>query len=314
MLPPYFIAFAYRLVGLPCALRLTDAPASESLRPKARFKGIIMSLLIHTGGTIGMVPGPDGLTPGEGIVEAAVGKRARVVSFDPLLDSADVGPSHWNNLLDLIEAENGPVVITHGTDTMAYTGAALAQALVGWPHPVVLTGAMHPLGLQLDAEANLELALAVTPPAGVWLAFADQLLPAGHLVKADSSGDKAFRAVAVQDMPEAIWEKRRFAQKRLAVLTLSPGLPVTMLEAALAELDAAVLRVFGAGTIPSDPGIEAALTNAQIPLRAVTTCENGGLAKGAYAAGAALWRAGVENGEAETPEAALINLWLRLPA
>ena len=45
-------------------------------------------------------------------------------------------------------------------------------------------------------------------------------------------------------------------------------------------------------------------------LRAVSQCEAGGLAPGAYAAGAALWAAGVENGGKETPEAALIRLWL----
>ena len=45
-------------------------------------------------------------------------------------------------------------------------------------------------------------------------------------------------------------------------------------------------------------------------LRAVSQCEAGGLEPGAYAAGAALWAAGVENGGSDTPEAALIRLWL----
>ncbi|ARO13712.1 L-asparaginase [Ketogulonicigenium robustum] len=269
-------------------------------------------LLIHTGGTIGMVPSLEGLMPGAGIVEAAVGKRARVVSFEPLLDSADVGPVHWNQLLDLIEAENGPVIITHGTDTMAFTGAALAQALAGWPHAVVLTGAMHPLGLQLDAEVNLELALAAEPGPGVWLAFAGQVMPADRLIKTDSQSDAAFRAGAPSDDVVPAWEKRRFAEKRLAVLTLSPGLPPDMVAAALGQLDAAVLRVFGAGTIPTNPALEAVLQAAGIPMRAVSSCENGGLTKGAYAAGAALWRVGVQNGGQETVEAALVNLWLQL--
>ncbi|MFC3060997.1 asparaginase domain-containing protein [Paenirhodobacter populi] len=273
-----------------------------------------MKLLIHTGGTIGMAPGGNGLAPAPGVVEAAVRGRARVTAFDPLLDSADLNHGHWNRLLDLIEAENGPVIVTHGTDTLSFTGAALSQALVGWPHPVVLTAAMQPLGMGGDAEGNLDLALAAEPGPGVWLAFAGRLVPAGGLVKAQSHAADAFRAIPLSP-GLGPWRRRRFAGLRLAILTVSPGLPVAMLRAALAELDGAVLRVFGAGTIPSDPALETALREAVARgcrLRAVSICENGGLSPGAYAAGAALWRAGVENGAADTAEAALIRLWLEL--
>lgn len=272
-------------------------------------------LLIHTGGTIGMRPGPAGLAPAPGVVEAVVGPRARVVAFDPLLDSADLTFRHWNRLLDLIEAEAGPVVITHGTDTMTWTGAALAQALAGWPHPVVLTGAMQPVGAGGDAEGNLDLALGASPGLGVWLAFAGRLLSAGGLVKSDSHADDAFRAVALPD-PAGPWQRRRFADRRLAVLTLTPGLSAEVLAAMLAPLDAAVLRVFGAGTMPGDPVLAAVLAAATargVRLRATSQCENGGLSPGAYAAGQALWDAGVANGGAETPESALIRLWLDLP-
>lgn len=274
-----------------------------------------MTLLLHTGGTIGMRPGPHGLTPASGVVEAAVGARAQVIAFDPLIDSAEISARHWNRLLDLIEAAAGPVVITHGTDTMAYTGAALSQALAGWPHPVVLTGSMHPLGtMGGDAEGNLDLALGARPGAGVWLAFAGRLLPAAGLVKTESQADDAFRATP-QPAEAGPWRRRRFAAARLAVLTVSPGMPAAMLEAALGTLDGAVLRVFGAGTIPSDPELAGVLARAVATgrrLRAVSACENGGLAPGAYAAGAPLWRAGVANGGAETAEAALIRLWLAL--
>ncbi|HEY0274840.1 MAG TPA: asparaginase domain-containing protein [Paenirhodobacter sp.] len=270
-----------------------------------------MRLLIHTGGTIGMVQGAGGLRPAPGVMERAVGARARVIAFDPLLDSADVAPMHWNRMLDLIEAEPGPVVITHGTDTLTYTGAALSQALADGGHQVVLTASMVPLGMGGDAEANLDLALAVDPGPGVWLAFAGRVIPAAGLIKAQSHAADAFRAVP--QMPAAGPGLRRFADRRLAVLTLSPGMPVAMLRAALAELDGAVLRVFGAGTMPSDPALCTVLAAAVargVRLRAVSVCENGGLSPGVYAAGVALWRAGVENGGTETAEAALIRLWL----
>lgn len=273
-----------------------------------------LSLVIHTGGTIGMVPSGAGLIPGTGVVEAAVAGRARVLTFDPLVDSAAIGPPQWNRLLDLIEAEAGPVVVTHGTDTMTYTGAALSQALAGWPHPVILTGAMHPLGADGDAEANLSLALDAAPDAGIWLAFAGRFLPAGALLKDNSSTADAFRAVA--DIPEPrVFQTRRFADRALGILTLSPGVSGPMIAPALGALDAAVLRVFGAGTIPPDPSIARVLGEAVrrgCRLRAVSACGTGGLTAGAYAAGAALWEAGVENGGLDTPEAALIRLWLSL--
>lgn len=273
-----------------------------------------MRLLIHTGGTIGMVPSDDGLVPGAGVVEAAVAGRARIHAFDPLLDSAAIAHAEWNRLLDLIEAEAGPVVITHGTDTMAYTGAALSQALDGWPHPVILTGAMQPLGSGGDAEANLALALTAAPEAGVWLAFAGRLLPAGALVKHNSHAADAFRAV--DEAPaHGPFQSRRFADHALGILTLSPGTTGAMITSALRSLDGAVLRVFGAGTVPPSPSLSQALAEAVVQgrrLRAVSACEIGGLALGAYAAGAALWAAGVENGGRETAEAALIRLWLSL--
>lgn len=272
-------------------------------------------LLIHTGGTIGMAPGPAGLAPAPGLLEAAVAGRARVVAFDPLADSAAIGRAEWNRMLDLIEAEPGPVVLTHGTDTMAFTGAALSQVLAGRAAPVVMTGAMVPLGRGGDAEANLALALAAAPGPGVWLAFAGRLIPAAGLVKHDAQGADAFRAVPQPPSPPP--PARRFADRRLAILTVSPGLPGAALAAALAELDGAVLRVFGAGGLPPDPALARALAGAVAagrPVRAVSQCETGGLSPGAYAAGAALWAAGVENGGPDTAEAALIRLWLRLSA
>lgn len=269
-----------------------------------------MRLLIHTGGTIGMVPGPAGLIPGPGVVEAAVAGRARVVAFDPLLDSAEVGYPHWNRLLELIEAEDGPVIITHGTDTMTFTGAALSQALAGWPHPVVLCGAMHPLGSGGDAEANLELALSAAPGPGVWLAFAGGLLPAAALIKTDSSADDAFRALPLP-VAAGPFRSQRFAPRRLAILTISPGLSPEVLGDLLTPLQGAVLRVFGTGTIPAALSAPlAAAVQRGLALRAVSACENGGLQAGAYAAGSGLWSAGVVNGGPETPEAALIRLWL----
>lgn len=280
-------------------------------------------LVLHTGGTISMVPGPQGLQPGRGVLEAALAQiapsdaRVTVEAFDPLIDSAEMGPDHWNRIIGLVAGFHGRgVIVTHGTDTMAFTGAALSQALAGVGMPVVLTGAMKPLNTGGDAEPNLALALqaALTGGAGVWLAFAGRVVPAAGLVKHDSHTADSFRSVP-QPKAQGHFRPRRFADRRIAILSLSPRLPAPALGAALAQLDGAVLRVFGAGTIPNDPALFSTLSDAVgrgCRIRAVSQCETGGLEPGAYAAGAGLWQSGVENGGVETAEAALVRLWLDL--
>ena len=277
-------------------------------------------LLIHTGGTIGMAETPEGLAPRKGLVEEAITKRLPqgteliVKVFDPLLDSADVGPAHWNRMLDTIRSHpDAAVIITHGTDTMAFTGAALSQALAGEARRVLLCGSMLPLGHKGDAEGNLDLAISAAAAAepGVLLAFAGKLLTADGLVKHHSHEADAFRSQP-QARPNTP-QRRTFEDRKLSILTLSPGIPAEAVEAMLAKLDGAVLRIFGAGTAMNDADLLKVLAQAVKDgkrLRAVSQCEAGGLSPGAYAAGAGLWSTGIENGGTQTPEAALIHLWL----
>ena len=278
-------------------------------------------LLIHTGGTIGMVPTANGLAPQKGVVEDAIaaqlpaGVTLHQHVFDPLLDSADVGPNHWNEILSVLsDHPNMPAIVTHGTDTMSFTGAALSQALAGLDRRVILCGSMQPLNTDGDAEGNLDLALDTAlnnSAAGVHLSFAGKLLPADGLTKYDSHADDAFRHIPQAPLTAPI--HRQFDAKRLAVVTLTPDFPVAALSAMLSELDGAVLRVFGAGTAMNNPALYDALKYAIADgkrIRAVSQSTTGGLEPGAYAAGSALWAAGVENGGLETPEAALIHLWL----
>lgn len=278
-------------------------------------------LLIHTGGTIGMERGPNGLAPQEGVVEAAIAARLPAHMtlqqhvLAPLIDSADIGPVHWNEMLNMIDAHpDCPVIVVHGTDTMSFTGAALSQALEGQGRRVILCGSMTPLGAGGDAEGNLDLAIDALVNghgAGVFLSFAGRILPANGLVKHDCHHADAFRAIP-QD-PLTVARYHRFAERNSIVLTLAPGLPAAALSAALAQVDIAVLRVFGVGTIMSHPDVSAALKLAAergVKIRAVSQCEVGALDPGSYAAGAALWASGVQNGGRETPEAALIHLWL----
>lgn len=281
-------------------------------------------LVIETGGTICMRQGPQGLVPEDGVLAdalAALGAGLDITTrrIGPLRDSAEMGPAEWNAILDLIDAWDGAgVLVTHGTDTMAFTGAALAAALPTPRAPVILCGSMLPLGaIGGDAEGNLLLALQAVASGmpGHYLCFAGKRMDAGSLVKHHAHHADAFRATggSFTSWPAT----RRYAACRLAILTVAPGMPLAAqgLAALLAGLDGAVLRVFGAGTIMQDEGLLDALRDAVAQgcrILAVSQCEQGGLEAGAYAAGAAIWAAGVINGGDMTPERAYCTLWLDL--
>jgi L-asparaginase len=84
------------------------------------------------------------------------------------------------------KAAKAPVVITHGTDTMVETGRLLKQRLQGVSYPVVLTGAMTPLGFERsDGLQNLTESLfaARMLPTGVWIVMHGQVFDAGHARK-----------------------------------------------------------------------------------------------------------------------------------
>jgi len=79
-----------------------------------------------------------------------------------------------------------PIVITHGTDTMAETGLYIQRAFPALPIPVILTGAMRPLGFEhSDGLQNLTeslLAARLLAP-GVYIVIHGQVFPADRTVK-----------------------------------------------------------------------------------------------------------------------------------
>jgi L-asparaginase len=147
-------------------------------------------LLIHTGGTIGMIATADGFAPCDGVVEGCIDDLLRcgevidevtIRTITPQIDSANATPQDWNRVVRLIEQGYGhfdTFVVTHGTDTLAYTAAALCFAVEGLAKPVIVTGSMLPLTVAgSDGRDNLREALntARRAPAGVWVQFAGKL-------------------------------------------------------------------------------------------------------------------------------------------
>lgn len=279
------------------------------------------TLLIHTGGTIAMAKGPMGLAPQEGLLESQVAAWAvEVMTLSPLIDSAHASFADWNRIAAAIEAGHekySGFVVTHGTDTLAFTAAALTFALAGLQKPVILTGSMLPFGAEgTDANRNLANAVqsAQTAPAGVWVQFGGKLMHGAKLRKSHSHDLNAFDAETNAKSPLIAAPhliRTQFHRPELAILTMAPNQSTKAQMALLAACDGVVLRVYGAGTIPDDPALLRALNAAQdngVLMIAVSQSPLGGVALGSYAAGAPMIAAGVVDGGKMTPEAAYAKL------
>lgn len=107
------------------------------------------------------------------------------IEVTPLMnkDSLEMTPEDRELVVAVVKvkAADAPVVITHGTDTMVETGRLLKQRLHPLRHPVVMTGAMTPLGFERsDGLQNLTeslLAARMLPP-GVWIVMHNQVFDA----------------------------------------------------------------------------------------------------------------------------------------
>ena len=139
-------------------------------------------LLLTTGGTIACAPGSEGLEPQKGQILERELERLRsfydiTVKDIICLDSSNITPEQWQ-LIARSVFENKDrfdgIVISHGTDTMAYTASAVTFMLPNISVPVVFTGSQLPLTeLLSDGPANLRtaFAMAASETPGVFLAF-----------------------------------------------------------------------------------------------------------------------------------------------
>ena len=165
-------------------------------------------LLLTTGGTIASMPTEEGLAPGlDGEELAGLLPRGITDAYDLTirdilhLDSSNIQPEEWQTIArHVFENRRGydGIVITHGTDTMAYTASVLSFMLRGISIPVVLTGAQLPMTHPLsDGLENLRtaLAMAASGVAGVFLAFDRKVILGCRAVKRRTSDFDAFECV-----------------------------------------------------------------------------------------------------------------------
>ncbi|XZG71391.1 asparaginase [Chitinibacteraceae bacterium HSL-7] len=298
-------------------------------------------LVLYTGGTLGMKKGKAGWAPAPGALTDELITRwsdVDVVELDPLLDSSSMGPSDWRALAERIQpaaTRYRGVVVLHGTDTLAYTAAALAYQLGGLGAPVVLTAAMRSWFAdgESDARAHIEqaIALAGAGQPGVFVAFGGRAYLGTRVRKLDASGMDAFaspNAPAVAHWQDGSWHfdcpevpsttgpvSLLDPAKRVVALQLAPGATVAWLAQQLHALDTdgCVLVALGAGNLPDHAALNDAVKAlcARMPVVIATPCWRGEVELGSYAASAALVAAGALSAGDMTPEAALVKLqWL----
>jgi len=118
-------------------------------------------------------------------------------------DSSYITADDWVKLIETIEAEYDnydAFVITHGTNTLGYTSAALSFALVNLGKPVILTGAMVPfMHTGSDAYMNLENAIRIAAYSkklilGVMVVFGSMIITGTRAKKVSNNDYDAFRA------------------------------------------------------------------------------------------------------------------------
>ena len=171
-------------------------------------------LLLSTGGTIASRPGTDGLQPdltGEELLSALGDLRGKFhIQVKQLLnlDSSNIQAEEWQFMARTVFQElphYDGIIITHGTDTMAYSASMLGYMLPGLHKPVVFTGSQIPMDNMLtDARNNLFCALAAVDAGikGISVAFNRHIIRGCRAVKVRTMGFDAFESVNARYLGE----------------------------------------------------------------------------------------------------------------
>ncbi|WP_227937449.1 asparaginase [Alkalihalobacillus deserti] len=164
-------------------------------------------LLLATGGTIASIEGDEGLVPGLSAKELLHYFQDTSLSVDVTYqilmnrDSTNMQPEHWAQIAKAIarnyEQYDG-FVITHGTDTLGFTSAALSYMLQGLQKPVVVTGSQVPISFKkTDAVKNLSdsLLFACEDIGGVFVVFDGRVIMGTRAVKMRTKSYDAFESI-----------------------------------------------------------------------------------------------------------------------
>lgn len=242
--------------------------------------GMKRLLLIATGGTIASRYTKEGLSPQIAVEDLLfyVEEHKEFCMVDTVqllsLDSTNVKGEHWLTLAAAIEdhyERYDGFVICHGTDTMAYTAAALSYLIQNSEKPIVITGAQKPIDLPVtDARTNLldSLRFAADERAhDVNIVFGGKVIAGTRAKKERSKSYNAFSSInypaiaVIQDGRIAFYidDKDkvtgpvRFYHKlneNIFLLKLIPGMDASVLNRLFPYYDGVIIESFGVGGFP----------------------------------------------------------------
>ena len=297
-------------------------------------------LLLTTGGTIASVPGGEGLEPRRSDVMERELDQLRtyynIAVEDVLcLDSSNITPHQWQHIARTVFECRGRcdgIVVSHGTDTMAYTASAVSFMLPDIDLPVVFTGSQLPLADVLsDGPDNLRTAFAMAASGvpGVFLAFDRKIMLGCRAVKVRASGFSAFESVnaryaglvsnrglvldsRVLPVAKGVPQLRDAISNDVFLLKLTPGLSPKIFDALVSMgYKGIVIEAFGLGGVnvlhKGLQGIRNAV-DAGISVVVTTQCLYDSADLQVYQVGNKLLDLGVIQGRDMTTEATMTKL------
>ena len=306
-------------------------------------------LMLGTGGTIACVPSADGLVPaldGPAMIKL-VPELEDVCTIEAKqilnLDSSNLSPKHWQIIAEAVKdnyASYDGFVITHGTDTMAYTAAALSKMLRNCQKPIVLTGAQLPIQAEgSDAPNNIyhSFLAATSPLKGVALVFGDLVIHGAHAKKLFTENFNGFASINRAPMAtikhnHLFWEKSALQgggygvgefsvstklESKIAVIKLIPGATPDILDYYVAKgYKGLLIEGFGAGGVPNGdnnwlPKLEQVL-KLGVKVVCATQCLYDGVHLDTYPMGILAERLGAQSAGLDTLETSVVKLMQEL--
>ena len=236
-------------------------------------------LMIGTGGTIASEMTPEGLSPDLTPAQLlrAVPSISSLCEVDCLplfsIDSTNITPAHYLRIAGAICEHYGHYdgfVISHGTDTMAYTAAALSYLVRGAKKPIILTGAQKPINYDsTDSKINLSDAFICACSDrihGVNIVFSGRVITGTRARKTCSKSYAAFSSInypdigTLQDGRLLCYIESEYTETPLfsaaldanvGLIKMIPGTDVELMDFLLSRKDAIVMECFGVGGLPS---------------------------------------------------------------
>ena len=255
--------------------------------------------------------------------------------------SEQMNPEDWTNIakkvIEKINEGNQGIIIGHGTDTMAYTSAALSFALKNCPIPVIITGAQRSTD-RPSSDASLNMISSVIMASkkvlnGVYLAMHSSIednevsIHSGTRVRKNHTSRRdAFQSIGVDPIAivnqdkvtigeESIKNNNQFNPKikfeeNISLLKFHPGFNSEIIDKII-ELDTKgiILEGTGLGHVNSrcNKSIKKAIDNGMF-VGMTSQCLQGRIKMTVYSAGRNLLNIGVIPLEDMLPETALVKL------